>query len=133
MKGHFWTMRTLKVLLRPTWPYVPESKSGNALEHKGGTPPGQVAIVPRAEWDRYIQAVRKVTVILAYIISTQPEERTVVYPDWRFSRSRPAASTTSPVPRRIVGGQHEETVRTILLPATSGARCIRTESKGNVR
>eukprot|EP00971_Amphidinium_carterae_P174612 3461454-Amphidinium_carterae.1 len=35
MKGHFWTLQTLKVLRRPTWPCVPEVKSRSALEHKG--------------------------------------------------------------------------------------------------
>eukprot|EP00971_Amphidinium_carterae_P015733 310473-Amphidinium_carterae.1 len=89
--------------------------------------------MPRAKWNRYIQAVRKEAMVLADIIATQPEERTVVYPDWRFSRSWPATSTTSPVSRRIVGSQHGETVGTVLLPTTSGARCIRTQSKGNVR
>eukprot|EP00971_Amphidinium_carterae_P244889 4862168-Amphidinium_carterae.1 len=75
--------------------------------------------MPRAKWYRYIQAIREKAVILAYVVSTQPEERTIVYPDWCVFRVRSAASTASPVSRRIVGSQHVETVGTILLPASS--------------
>eukprot|EP00971_Amphidinium_carterae_P086120 1703783-Amphidinium_carterae.3 len=89
--------------------------------------------MPGAQRHRYIQALRKETMILANIVSTNIKERTIVYPDWRVSRAGPAAATATPVSRRIGGSHHIKTVRTILFPTTPCSGLVFTYSERGVR
>eukprot|EP00971_Amphidinium_carterae_P009459 186576-Amphidinium_carterae.1 len=71
--------------------------------------------------------------ILADIVATDREKRTIMYPDWRVARAGPSTATAAPVTRRISGSHHIKTVSTVLLPTALSSRLITANSKRGVR